>query len=346
MTSGPLMCDINGLSLSRQETECLENPLIGGLILFSRNYESPSQLKELTHSIREIRHDLLISVDHEGGRVQRFKTGFTTIPPMQLLGKFYQNAPDQGLQLAKNCGWLLASELLQYQIDFSFTPVLDLDYQTSQVIGDRAFSSNPKIVIEVANALINGMHEAGMAATGKHFPGHGFIAADSHTDIPIDHRSLAEISAADLRPFQALIQQRNSPGLQGIMPAHVIYPAVDELPAGFSSIWLQRILRNELGFQGVIFSDDLSMAGASQIGDMKQRVKAALDAGCDMILVCNQPNCLDDVLDFMKKITLKKSDNLTLMQGKFNMNSKALLENNRWLETREQLANLNNLFLS
>lgn len=276
------MLDLEGYELTDSERELISNPLVGGVIFFTRNYRDPYQLQALVASIRELRPEILIAVDHEGGRVQRFRHGFTPIPAMAKLGELFLKDPEEALELAWDTGWLMASELLAYGIDFTFAPVLDLNYGTSEVIGDRAFSNRPEVVTRLADALIEGLHEAGMPATGKHFPGHGYVAADSHTDIPVDTRTFAEIDQSCLKPFMALAAQ-----LDGIMPAHVIYPEIDPNPAGFSAYWLKDILRRQLGFKGVIFSDDLGMAGATVAGSYAERAHAALAAGCDMVLVCN-----------------------------------------------------------
>ncbi|SJZ67603.1 beta-N-acetylhexosaminidase [Oceanospirillum multiglobuliferum] len=286
------MLDLEGYELTDAERDLISNPLVGGVIFFTRNYRDPYQLQSLVKDIRELRPEILIAVDHEGGRVQRFRQGFTPIPAMAKLGALFLKDPESALELAWDTGWLMASELLAFGIDFTFAPVLDLNYGTSEVIGDRAFSSRPEIVTRLADALIEGLHEAGMPATGKHFPGHGYVAADSHTEIPVDTRSFTEIDNNCLKPFTALAGQ-----LDGIMPAHVIYPEVDPSPAGFSAYWLKDILRRQLGFKGVIFSDDLGMAGATIAGTYTARAHAALTAGCDMILVCNDRKGALEVLD-------------------------------------------------
>jgi beta-N-acetylhexosaminidase len=255
------MLDVEGKQLNDSDRRRLCHPLTGGVILFSRNYESPRQLEELTSEIHRLRSPpLLIAVDHEGGRVQRFREGFTRLPPMRALGAVWDEHPQRARHLARDAGYVLAAELRAHGVDLSFTPVLDLDFGNSAVIGNRAFHSQPEAVIELAGALIEGLALAGMAACGKHFPGHGFIAADSHTDVPVDPRSFAQIEAADLIPFREL----GARGLSSVMPAHVIYPDVDDQPAGFSKIWLSQILRSQMKFQGVIFSDDLSMEGRSE----------------------------------------------------------------------------------
>ena len=295
---GQVMLDVEGKRLNEADRRRLCHPLTGGVILFSRNYESPRQLEELTAEIHRLRSPpLLIAVDHEGGRVQRFRDGFTRLPPMRALGAVWDAHPMRAQHLARDAGYVLAAELRAHGVDLSFTPVLDLDFGNSAVIGNRAFHSQPEAVIDLAGALIEGLALAGMAACGKHFPGHGFIAADSHTDIPVDSRSFAQIEAADLIPFRELATR----GLSSVMPAHVIYPAVDDRPAGFSKIWLSQILRSQMKFQGVIFSDDLSMEGASVAGDIVARAGAALDAGCDMVLVCNRPDAADELLSRLQR---------------------------------------------
>jgi len=295
---GLVMLDLEGKTLNGADRKRLSHPLTGGVILFSRNYESPRQLEALTAEIHRLRNPpLLIAVDHEGGRVQRFREGFTRLPPMRSLGKLWDQHPLRARHLARDAGYVLASELRAHGVDLSFTPVLDLDFGNSTVIGDRAFHADPHAVGELAGALLDGLALAGMASCGKHFPGHGFIAADSHTEVPVDTRSYEQIEAADLVPFRALMAH----GLSSVMPAHVIYPAVDDRPAGFSKIWLAQILRAHMKFEGVIFSDDLSMEGARVAGDIVGRAEAALDAGCDMVLVCNRPDEADKLLDCLQR---------------------------------------------
>lgn len=297
MTLGPLMVDLVGVELSQQEREVLQHPLVGGVILFSRNYESPEQIAALTESIRNLRDPhLLISVDHEGGRVQRFRKGFTRLPPIGALGKHYMQHPKQTLERAEVTGWLMAAELRAVGVDFSFAPVLDLDYGVSEVIGDRAFHRDPEAVTEMARAYISGMKRAWMPAVGKHFPGHGAVEVDSHLGLPVDDRYFEDMLQADMLPFRQLCNS----GLDGIMPAHIVYEQSDELPAGFSPFWIKEILRDRMGFQGVVLSDDLSMEGAAIMGDSLARAEAALSAGCDMVLVCNKPDSVIEVIDGLK----------------------------------------------
>jgi beta-N-acetylhexosaminidase len=292
----PLIIDIAGVTLSKVDRVRLKNPLVGGLILFARNWQDRAQLLALCASIKKLRPDLLICVDHEGGRVQRFKTdGFTHLPPMRALGDMWLSEPKSGKKAgpldasnaATACGYVLGAELRACGVDLSFTPVLDLDYGESGVIGDRAFGRDPRVVSLLAKSLMHGLLQSGMANCGKHFPGHGYVKADSHTEIPVDRRSLKAILAHDSAPYRWL-----STAMRSVMPAHVIYPKVDSRPAGFSGKWLGEILRGQLAFSGAIFSDDLSMAGARLIDGRQvsytEAAVAALHAGCDMVLLCNQ----------------------------------------------------------
>lgn len=289
MSCGPLMIDVAGTALTPAERERLRHPLVGGVILFSRNYADPRQLAALCGEIKALRKPpLLIAIDHEGGRVQRCREGFSRLPPMRRLGEWWDRDHEAAAAGARAIGYLLAAELRACGVDLSFTPVLDLDYGMSEVIGDRAFHRDPHAVIALAGALIEGLHEAGMACCGKHFPGHGCVAADSHLAIPVDERS-PDAMADDLQPYRAL-------ALDAVMPAHVIYPRVDHRPAGFSPVWIAR-LRGEFGHHGVIFSDDLSMEGASVAGGIVGRAQAAWKAGCDMLPVCNRPESVTELLE-------------------------------------------------
>ncbi len=285
---GPLMVDIAGIELTEPERQRLKHPLVGGLILFSRNYQSPQQLSRLTAEIHALRSPpLLIAIDHEGGRVQRCREGFTRLPPMRELGRLWENSPQKAVRAARDIGFVLAAELRACGVDFSFTPVLDLDWQRSAVVGNRAFHASPEVVVTLAGALVEGLHRAGMGACGKHFPGHGWAEADSHVAIPTDERSVVALQT-DIEPYRRL-------RLDAVMPAHVIYPSVDKESSGFSNYW-HCYLRNNVKFEGVVFSDDLSMEGARVAGDVVARAEAAWAAGCDMLLVCNAPGSVEDVL--------------------------------------------------
>ena len=287
------MLDIEGTKLTAADKRKLLHPAVGGVILFTRNYSSLTQLTQLTAEIRALRTPpLLIAVDHEGGRVQRFRTDFTRLPPMRELGSIWDEHPGEARHLARQTGYVLAAELRAAGVDFSFTPVLDMDYGASCVIGDRAFHRQPEVIGDLAHSLMSGLKSGGMNAVGKHFPGHGGIRADSHFEVPVDRRAYSAIEMNDMVPFRKMINL----GLIGIMPAHVIYPEVDSSPAGFSEIWLKKILRGELGFEGCIFSDDLNMEGAAVAGDVLKRAESALTAGCDMVLICNNPEGADTLL--------------------------------------------------
>ena len=288
---GPVMLDVAGKTLTQEDIRRLQHPMTGGVILFSRNYEDRAQLSALTAAIHDARPGLLIAVDHEGGRVQRFRSdGFTRLPAMRLLGELWERDVLQATATATSTGFVLAAELRACGVGLSFTPVLDLDYGQSGVIGDRSFHRDPRVVTLLAKSLNHGLLLGGMANCGKHFPGHGFAHADSHVAMPVDERELAQILEDDARPYEWL-----GMSLSAVMPAHVIYPKVDKHPAGFSRKWLT-MLRRDLGFQGVIFSDDLSMEGASVAGDALARAEAALSAGCDMVLMCNSPDKADLLL--------------------------------------------------
>ena len=292
MLLGPVMGDVEGLELTDADVKRLMHPLMGGVILFARNYANPAQLMKLTASIRALRAPhLMIVVDHEGGRVQRFREGFTIVPPMCKLGERYQTNQTEAKKLAHDVGVVIGTEMVAHGLDFSFAPVLDLDWGESTVIGERSFGRDGNQVADLAGAVVAGMRSVGVASCAKHFPGHGFVKADSHHEIPRDDRSFDDIANDDMLPFTKLAQQYDS-----VMPAHIIFEKVDALPAGFSKHWLQTILRNQLGFKGVIFSDDLTMEGASVVGGDTARGMAALTAGCDMVLLCNEPLRCDALL--------------------------------------------------
>ncbi len=293
---GPVMLDLAGLVPDAEDWARILHPLVGGVILFSRNYASPQQLTALTATLHTRKPELLIAVDHEGGRVQRFQEGFTRLPAMGELGRCYDRYPVDALHWARAVGQVLAWELLQRGVDFSFTPVLDVDHGQSAVIGTRAFHRDPGVVAQLAAALCEGLRDSGMIAVGKHFPGHGGVQTDSHLDLPVDERSW-EALQPDLQPFEQLIAQ----GLEAIMPAHILYPRVDSQPAGYSSFWLGQVLRHNLHFDGVIFSDDLSMQGALGKGSPGQRAQAALAAGCDMVLLCNDAPAADQLLQELEQ---------------------------------------------
>lgn len=309
---GALMLDIAGTTLTADDVQLLQSPQVGGLILFARNIQSLSQVRQLTDDIRKIRADLLIAVDQEGGRVRRLRPehGFTAIPAMGRLGELYQQDPTAALELAQTCGWLMATETLAVGIDFSFAPVLDID-NISDVIGDRGFSKSAQDIVPLAHAFMQGMKQAGMATTGKHFPGHGSVKADSHIAAAIDSRCFEDIEAQDMQPFQTLM-----PVLDAVMPAHVIYECVDPQPAGFSNFWIQKILRQKLGFEGVLFSDDLSMQAACVVGGADARIRAALAAGCDMGLVCNDREAALIALQAIEDMPLPDQARLARMRGK------------------------------
>ncbi|HWK49083.1 MAG TPA: beta-N-acetylhexosaminidase [Steroidobacter sp.] len=296
MTLGPLMIDVQGKALTEEDRELLAHPLVGAVILFTRNFESVEQLQQLVADIRAARSPpLLVTVDHEGGRVQRFRSGFTVLPSMRIIGRQYDLDPVAGRLLARQCGWLMAAELRAVGIDMSFAPCVDLDYGASSVIGDRAFHRDPRVVSELAIAFMGGMREAGMAACAKHYPGHGFVVPDSHVAMPVDRRPLVDMEE-DLTPYRRLIDN----GVAAVMAAHVVFTEVDDKPAGFSRRWLQSELRGRLGFDGAIFTDDLSMAGAKAIGDMPARAKAALAAGCDVLSLCNDRQGVLQVIDSLR----------------------------------------------
>lgn len=310
-TPGPLMFDLRGPMPSAGELEMLQRDCAGGVILFARNFRSPEQLRELTAAIRQCASHLLIAVDQEGGRVQRFREGFEPLPPLRRLGEIFEADAERGLALAGDCGWVMAAEVVGAGLDFSFAPVLDLFDPASPVIGERAFSADPEAVINLARAYIGGMSRAGMAAVGKHFPGHGMVGADSHLELPRDARDEEELRSRDLLPF---VRCRES--LAGVMPAHVIYPAVCAETAGFSRYWLKTVLRGEIGFGGVIFSDDLSMTAAHVAGTIERRLERALAAGCDALLVCNAPEDALRAAEWLEREKISGNGALRRMRAK------------------------------
>lgn len=339
MSLGPVLVDLKGTTLAPQEREMLLHPLVGAVILFTRNFESPEQIAALTAEIHTLREPpLLVCVDHEGGRVQRFRTGFTRLPPVRKLGALYDKDPKHARHVAETFGWVMAAELRAVGIDFSFAPVLDVDRGISKVIGDRAFHAQPEGIADLAHSYMRGMHLAGMAATGKHFPGHGGCEADSHVDVPVDPRRYEDILLDDIAPFERMIHF----GMEAIMPAHVIYSSVDPQPAGFSPFWLKDVLRARLGFQGVIFSDDLSMEGARVAGGFVERAQAALAAGCDMVLVCNKPEGAAQVLDGLGNYhDPVASARLIRMHGRGTLTRDALQQQAHWQDAVRLLNTLN-----
>ncbi len=336
MALGPIMCDLRGLQLEEDEREMLCHPHVGGVILFTRNFESAEQIAELTKSIHAIRHPrLLIAVDHEGGRVQRFRDGFSRLPACALFNEC--GSIKQAESLSQQAGWLMAAELLAVGVDLSFAPVLDVGGTISQVIGDRAFHTNPDNVSRLARAYMKGMKEAGMAAVGKHYPGHGSVVEDSHVAIPYDERPFVDIKMHDLIPFERMIHA----GLPALMPAHVIYSQVDQHPAGFSEFWLKKVLRQDLEFQGTIFSDDLSMAGAEIMGSYPERAEAALNAGCDMVLACNNQQGAIEILDNATiPDSVELQSRLIRMHGQFKTTLDKLKQTELWKQRSEIITNI------
>jgi len=306
-----VVVDVLGPVLSDEDRSRIRHPAAGAVILFARNYEHPDQLKLLTEDIEREREPALpVCVDHEGGRVQRFREGFTAIPPMRTLGKLWDRDRDAAREAATSIGYIVASELGAHGVDFSFAPVLDLDYGGSSVIGDRALHFDPTAVGALGACLVRGFAQGGVAAVAKHFPGHGYAEADSHVAVPRDERSFKEILRKDIVPYRTVIDA----GLAAVMPAHVIYPQVDAEPAGYSKHWLQEVLRGKLGFEGLVFSDDLSMEGAAVAGGPPERARAAIGAGCDMVLLCNNPKGLDELLESLQDVQLSKPERLERMR--------------------------------
>ncbi len=334
MTLGPLMVDVAGFELTDEDRRVLAHPLVGAVILFTRNFESYPQLEALVREIRAVRKPpLLVTVDHEGGRVQRFRQDFSVLPPQRAIGHVYDLDPDAGRRLAWQCGWLLAAELRSVGIDMSFAPCIDLDYGISEVIGDRAYHRDPEVVARLAVACMQGMRTAGMAATAKHFPGHGAVVADSHKALPVDRRPLIELTD-DLLPYRRMIAN----GLTSVMVAHVLFPEVDEAPAGFSSRWIQQELRWGLGFTGAVFSDDLSMGGAAFAGTVPERARRAIEAGCDLLPICNDRAAVQATLAELEGAADPLSQvRLVRLHGRPMPPRAELLQSAQWTDCRKAI---------
>jgi beta-N-acetylhexosaminidase len=338
MSLGPVMLDLAGCALGAAERERLCHPLAGGVILFEHNYESPEQLESLVREIHGLRRpQLLVAVDQEGGRIQRFRHGFTQLPAPRRLGQLYDENRKRAKRLAQTCGWLMASELRAVGVDLSFAPVVDLDRGVSGVIGDRAFHADPEAVADIAHSYITGMAEAGMAATAKHFPGHGSVVPDSHLTLPVDPREYTDIQEQDMLAFERLIHY----GVPAIMAAHVAYPRVDSQPAGFSRVWIQDVLRERLRFQGAVFSDDLTMGAARGAGGALERASAALGAGCDMVLVCQDVDGADQIL---QGLTLSDDPashiRLMRMHGRHSITRATLADDERYQQAQHMVTGL------
>ena len=338
---GPVMIGIRGKTLSAEEKEMLKHPLVGGVILFTRNYDTPEQVSALTDDLRRCGgQDLLVAVDQEGGRVQRFRAPLSVLPPLNRLGEMFDQNPQRALSDAESLAWLMAAEVRALGVDFSFAPVLDVSMNVSSVIGDRAFHAQPQVISQIAAAYIRGMRAAGMAATGKHFPGHGAIPEDTHFDLATDPRTLDTLLNADLVPFLESFKH----GLAAVMMAHVIYPDVDDLPAGFSNRWVSQYLRQRWGFEGVVVSDDLEMAGAAQCGNMADRARLALAAGCDLVLVCQTHEAVVAVLDNLEVVLDSQRDSqrsarLLKLKGQGEALSwPQLQQSSQWLTAQNVLA--------
>ncbi|HEY2417460.1 MAG TPA: beta-N-acetylhexosaminidase [Steroidobacteraceae bacterium] len=335
MSLGPLMVDIAGTELTAADREVLAHPLVGSVILFTRNYVDRLQLRSLVEQIHSVRSPtLLIAVDHEGGRVQRFRTGFSALPPLRRIGQTYDADAQQGLSMARALGWLMAAELLACGLDFSFAPCVDLDYGLSEIIGDRAFHARASVVAPLAVAYMHGMRDAGMAATAKHYPGHGAVVADSHLALPVDRRELIDMDE-DLLPYRRLVAN----GLPAVMVAHVLFPAVDSVPASFSQRWVAQELRHVLQFGGLVFADDLTMAGAAAVGDLPARAERALAAGCDVLPVCNDRPGVVRLLDELEPHVDPASQlRLIRMRGRRQPGFETLEASAAWRSAREWLA--------
>ena len=329
------MVDVVGTTLGEEDLARIRHSAAGAVILFARNFQSTEQLVSLCEDIKRQREpELPICVDHEGGRVQRFKDGFTLIPPMRHLGKMWDRDREKGRELATSIGYVIAAELGAHGLDFSFTPVLDLDYGGSPAIGDRALHFDPTAVGALGACLVKGLAQGGVAAVAKHFPGHGYAQADSHVAAPRDDRPYKDILKKDILPYRSVIEA----GVAGVMPAHVIYPQVDSEPAGYSKRWLQEVLRGQLNFDGIIFSDDLSMEGAAVAGGPPERAKAALAAGCDMVLLCNNPKGLDELLASLEGLPLQKPERLDRMRKQGGRDLRKSVAYREAMGTLQQLA--------
>lgn len=338
---GSVMIDLLGSSVDAEERELLQHPLVGGVILFARNYESIVQINELCQVIRSTHpSSILIAVDQEGGRVQRFRDGFTRLPCMGEIGHAYERSVAEGIEYAYSCGWIMAAELLAVGVDLSFSPVLDLNKKWNTVIGDRSFSQDPHVVSVLAKALTRGMCEAGMAATGKHFPGHGSVKTDSHLTLPIDSRPFTEVYEEDMQPFIQMIAEE----IDALMPAHILFSEIDSHPVGFSRYWLQDILRKKLQFSGIIFSDDLNMAGAEFAGTYAARAEMALNAGCDMALICNNRAGAIEILDQLPRKHKMPVDKWHRLKGKFSHTAESLFLSKAWKTHSNSLAHYRKLY--
>ena len=336
MSLGPVMLDIEGLSLSPADRDLLREPAVGGVILFTRNFESVEQVADLVADIRNLRSPpLLIAVDHEGGRVQRFREGFTLIPPMGRIGQEFDRDAESGLAAAREAGWLIASELRAVGIDLCFAPCVDLDWGVSEIIGNRSFHHKPEAVADLANAFARGLRSAGMAAVAKHFPGHGAVLADSHLKLPVDRRDYGLI-LDDMRPYERLV---STSAIAGVMLAHIVYEQIEAQPAGFSEYWIQRELRPRLGFGGAVFCDDLSMKATRDYGSMAERGRLALDAGCDMILVCNDRDAAHEAVDALNDYTNPLSlVRLARLHGTGHPLRETLMASEEWQRINERFA--------
>lgn len=337
MSMGPVMLDIEGLALSPADRDLLREPAVGGVILFARNFESVEQVTDLVAEIRALRSPpLLIAVDHEGGRVQRFREGFTEMPPMRHIGHEYDRNRESGLKIARQAGWLIASELRAAGIDLSFAPCVDLDWGISEIIGNRSFHRKPEAVSDLAEAFARGLRSAGMAAVAKHFPGHGAVVADSHLRLPVDRREYG-LLLDDMRPYERMM---NTGVVAGVMLAHIVYREIDEMPAGFSEYWIQRELRARLGFGGAVFCDDLTMKATSSYGRMPERAQLALEAGCDMILVCNDRDAAHEAVnalnDYSNPLSLVR---LARLHGTGHIQRETLLASDEWQEANALFSN-------